>query len=166
MITVNRILFVCMDNTCRSVMAEAVMKSVLRDRKIEIGSRGLIVLFPEPLNPKAVAILKGNQTMPAKTCTEALRAGDITENTMILTMTAKEAQMARESFPDAPFVATLGDFAGKPGDIEEPHGGTLAEYGACYEYIDLLVKFAAETLFKAQAQKGIQVRNIRGGEFV
>ena len=37
---------------------------------------------------------------------------------------------------------------------------------ACYEYIDLLVKFAAESLFRAQAQKGIQARNIRGGEFV
>lgn len=148
MMTVNRILFVCMDNTCRSVMAEAVMKSVLRNRKIEIGSRGLIVLFPEPLNPKAVAVLKGNQMAPEKTCTEVLSARDIDANTMILTMTAKEAQMAKEFFPDAPLVMTLGDLAGKPGDIEEPHGGSLADYGACYEYIDLLVKFAAESLFR------------------
>ena len=149
MISVNRILFVCMDNTCRSMMAEAVMKSVRRDRKIDVGSRGLIVLFPEPFNPKAVAVLKGNQMAPDKAYTEALSAEDITENTMILTMTAKEAEKAREMFPEAPFISTLGDFAGKPGDIEEPHGGSLAEYGACYEYIDLLVKFAAEKLFRA-----------------
>ena len=164
MIEVNRILFVCMDNTCRSVMAEAVMKSVLKDRKIEIASRGLIVLFPEPLNPKAVAVLKGNQMAPDKTFTEPLEASDITENTMILTMTAKEARMAREKFPDAPFIAALGDFAGKPGDIEEPHGGSLAEYGACYEYIDLLVKFAAEGLFRSPQGKELQSVTMRDGE--
>ena len=45
---------------------------------------------------------------------------------------------------------TIGDFAGKPGDIGEPHGGTLAEYGACYEYIDLMVKIAAEIIYRGE----------------
>ena len=58
-------------------------------------------------------------------------------------------------------------FAGKPGNIEEPHGGTLAEYGACYEYVDLLVKLAAERLFKSgeQEQKELQARGMRDGRF-
>ncbi len=143
-----RIVFVCMDNTCRSIMAEAVMKSVCQEERIEIASRGLVVLFPEPMNPKAVAVLKGNQMSPAKEMSEPLRAEDITEWTVVLTMTAHERDMVRERFPEAGYVYTLGEFAGQAGDIEEPHGGTLADYGACYEYIDLLVKLVAETLFK------------------
>lgn len=125
------------------------MRSVCGERKIGIASRGLVVLFPEPLNPKAVAVLKGNQITPAKDKSEPLTAEDITPETLILTMTAKETEMVKEQFPDAKLVTTLGEFAGKPGDVVEPHGGTLAEYGRCYEYIDLLVKFAAESLFRA-----------------
>ncbi|MDD6213478.1 MAG: phosphotyrosine protein phosphatase [Clostridiales bacterium] len=147
---IKRILFVCMDNTCRSIMAEEVMRSVCRDRKLEIASRGLIVLFPEPLNPKAVAVLTGNQMAPQKECSEGLQESDITEGTLILTMTEKEAQMVKESFPMAENVVSLGAFIGKPGDITEPHGGSLADYGACYEYIDLMVKLAAESLFRSE----------------
>ena len=149
MVTIEKILFVCMDNTCRSIMAESVMKSVCKDRKIDIASRGLIVLFPEPLNPKAVAVLKGNLLTPSKVRSEALEEKDVTEHTLVLTMTSKEADMVKERFPNHFPVYSLGEFTGKKGNIEEPHGGTLPEYGACYEYVDLLVKLAAEKLIKS-----------------
>ena len=167
MVTINKMIFVCMDNTCRSIMAEAVMKSVARERRVEIASRGLVVLFPEPLNAKAVAVLTGNQMTPGKSATEALEAEDVTEGTLFLTMTAKEAEMVRERFPKAGLVYTLGEFAGKPGDIEEPHGGMLAEYGACLEYIDLLVKLAAERLMRVQEKlekKSPQAEPMRDGK--
>ena len=168
MVEIDNIIFVCLDNTCRSVMAEAVMRSVCKDRKIGIASRGLVVLFPEPLNPKAVAVLTGNQMTPGKTSSEALTEADVNDHTLILTMTAKEADMVRSRFPEHSMTAVLGEFAGKPGDIEEPHGGTLAEYGACYEYVDLLVKFAAERLFRGQEtgeEKTLQAAAMRDGEF-
>jgi len=140
------------------------MKSVCGERKINVCSRGLVVLFPEPLNPKAVAIMTGNQMAPAKESSELLCREDVTPGTLILTMTAKEKAEVREQFPNAPYVMTLGEFAGKPGDIEEPHGGTLAEYGACYEYIDLLVKLAAESFFHAQAYREADVITVKDGE--
>lgn len=144
------ILFVCMDNTCRSIMAESVMRSVCQEQEIEIASRGLVVLFPEPMNPKAVAVLKGNQLSPCKEMSETLEKADIKWRTLILTMTAHEKEMVLERFPDAENVFVLGEFTGQEGDIEEPHGGTLAAYGSCYEYIDLQVKLVAEILFKAR----------------
>lgn len=145
---IHRVVFVCMTNTCVSNMAESVMRSVFRDGEFEIASRGLVVLFPEPLNPKAVAVMKSNGVMPARDTACQLTAEDITDDTLILTMTSKEAVMVRENFPEARNVSPLGRFAGQPCDIEAPHGGKLAEYGACYEYIDLLVKLAAEKLIK------------------
>ena len=145
----NKVLFICTDNTCRSIMAEAVLKSVLNKKKmVEVASRGRIVLFPEPLNPKAVAILKGYQMEPAKTSSEQLCAEDLTPGTLVLTMTGYDAAGVREEFGVETDIYSIGEFVGKPGDIEEPHGGTLAEYGACYEYIDFMVKIAAEIIFK------------------
>ena len=91
-----KLIFVDTDNTCRSIMAEAVMKAICKNKPITVCSRGLVVLFPEPINPKATAILKGDGLVPAKTCTEELLPGDLTEGTLVLTMTAKEKKKASE----------------------------------------------------------------------
>ena len=57
--TYNKVIFVCMGNTCRSPMAATIMKHELEKcglDHIAVESRGLVVLFPEPYNPKAVAV--------------------------------------------------------------------------------------------------------------
>ena len=40
------------DNTCESVMAEAIFKNIAGERPLEIISRGLVVLFPNRLIPR------------------------------------------------------------------------------------------------------------------
>jgi protein-tyrosine-phosphatase len=141
-----KIVIVCTDNTCLSIMAESVMKSIDLPGR-EIISRGLVVLFPEPVNSKAVTVLKGNQMEPAKEKSEQLTAEDLAgEGVLVLTMTEKGSLDIKERFGGRTEVYSLGTFTRKPGDIVEPHGGTLAEYGACYEYIDLLTKMAAEII--------------------
>ena len=87
-----KVIFVCMDNTCRSIMAEAVMNSVNKQHMVEVESRGLVVLFPEPMNPKAVAILKNYQMKPSRESSLALQPSDVTEGTLVLTMTAYECR--------------------------------------------------------------------------
>lgn len=144
----DKIIFVCTDNTCLSVMAEAVMNSVNLRNQLEVCSRGLIVLFAEPMNPKAVAILKSYHMEPAKQSSQQLSAEDLTKGTLVLTMTEAECAQVKERFGEKLAVYSIGTFVGKPGDIPEPHGGTLADYGACYEYLDLMVKFAAEIILK------------------
>ena len=146
----SKIIFVDTDNTCRSIMAEAVMNSVNRNDLIEVSSAGLIVLFPEPVNPKAVAILKGYQLLPAKQYSEELTQELIGPDTLLLTMTEYETRQVKKRFGEDVNVTSIGLFCGQYGDIEEPHGGTLADYGACYEYIDLVVKVAAEILFRGK----------------
>lgn len=151
--TYRKIVFVCTDNTCLSIMAEAVFKSIASSTR-EIISRGLVVLFPEPLNAKTVAVLKGNQLEPAKDNSEPLTAEDIEgDGVLVLTMTEHGAQTVRERFGDGVEVYSLGSFTQRPGDIVEPHGGSLADYGACYEYIDLLVKMAAENINQRESQE-------------
>ena len=50
------ILVVGTNNTTRSYMAEAVFRRLCEEKEldfIEVESRGIVVLFPEPVNPRA-----------------------------------------------------------------------------------------------------------------
>ena len=61
MLDFQRIVFICMDNTSGSIMAESIFNSVMEqlapEQQIGVCSRGLVVLFPEPLNPGVVQVL-------------------------------------------------------------------------------------------------------------
>jgi protein-tyrosine-phosphatase len=145
----SRIIFVCTENTCLSIMAETVMNRVKRGRTLEVLSRGLIVLFPEPVNQKAVTILHNHYMEPSTEESHVLETRDLNETTLVLTMTVSEKRKVMESFPMANFVYTLKEFAGESGDVEEP-GGELENYEACYRRILRLVTAVAEILFKEE----------------
>ena len=64
--TYNKIIFVCMGNTCRSPMAATIMQNRLSKYDVIVESRGMVVLFEEPYNPKAVAVAAShNMIMPS-----------------------------------------------------------------------------------------------------
>lgn len=155
MSAVKRVIFVCTDNTCLSNMAAAVFEGIRGEREIEVMSRGLVVLFPEPINQKAVAILTSHRLSLLADEAKLLESTDLAPGTLVLTMTGAEREQVRERFPDLPDVFTLRGFAGQDGDITEPLGGSLADYGACYEHIDLFTKLAAEIIFKEDANDSI-----------
>ena len=147
-----KILFVCTDNTCRSIMAETVMKAINKDPEVEVTSRGLVVLFAEPINPKAVAVMRSHQREADREYSEPLTAADVDDDTLVLTMTVKDRERVKELLPGRENGFTLGEFAGTTAEITQPLGGSLAEYGTCYENIDLLVKMAAERMMKQNDQ--------------
>lgn len=144
-----KLIFVCEENTCRSIMAEAIFNQLKREREISVISRGLVVLFPEPINPKAVAVLKSSQIEVERENSIELTWEDIEEDTLILAMTEAEVHMVTKKFGKIADVSTLRAFTGQSGDIVEPHGA-LTEYGILYEHLDLLVKVVAEILNKNQ----------------
>ncbi len=150
MSAVKKVIFVCTDNTCLSNMAAAVFEGIRGEREIEVASRGLVVLFPEPINQKAVAILTSHQLKLLADEAKPLESRDFVPGTLVLTMTGAEREQVKERFPDMPNIFTLREFDGQDGDIVEPLGGTLADYGACYEHIDLFTKVAAEIIFKEE----------------
>lgn len=136
----SRLIFVCTGNTSRSPMAKAIYERMDKENHIRVMSRGLVVLFPEPVNPKACAVLKNNDLDIEGHVTTALSSTDITENTLILTMTEKQKQTVLEEFDNATDVYTLKEFTGADGDVIDPYGGTLLEYEECFAEISQLVK--------------------------
>lgn len=140
-----KLIFVCTGNTCRSPMAEAIFRNLEKVGDRKAVSRGLVVLFSEPLNPKAEIVLKKHDLELNGHVSRGLKAADIDNHTIILTMTAGQKKKVIELYPEAKDVYTIKEFAGEIGDVVDPYGGTLMDYEECYIELGRLVK---KTLYK------------------
>lgn len=135
----DKLIFVSNSDTCRSPMAEAIMKSKFLLEDLLIESKGLIVLFPEPVNQKAEAVLVSNGLSMKDHTATPLAQEDFDKRTLILTMDEWEKNKIFEEHENAYNVHLLTEYAGSKGDIPNPVGGTLVEYGECFEYLKELI---------------------------
>ena len=142
----SKILFICNGGTCRSPMAKAIFESMELKRQIRVEARGFVSLFPEPLNQKTEAILAANGLKLDGYSSEELREEEITENTLILTMDESLRKKVREKFPGHAETYNYADFVGLHGDIYNPYGDSLADYGACYAQLKETAKRLAEKI--------------------
>ena len=144
-----KVIFVCTGNTCRSPMAEAIFSNLVRDSDIKVSSRGLVVLFGEPINPKAEIVLKKHDLELVNHRAKGLKESEIDENTLVLTMTQDHKRKIMQSYPGAINVYTIKEFAGETGDVLDPYGGTLVDYEECFKELARLVK---KTVYKINEQ--------------
>ncbi len=130
-----RIMFVTESGTCRAPMAAGILADYSLKRPVEILTRGLVVLFPEPLNQKAEAVMISNGISMEGYMSAQLLEEDFTEDTLVLVMERTQREKVLEKYksarPEDVFVLT--DLAGEELEIIDPYGGTLQAYGLCYE---------------------------------
>ena len=138
----DRLIFVSNSDTCRGPMAEAILKSKFLLSELEVESRGLVVLFPEPVNQKAEAVLISNGISTEGMVSTQLEESDITETTMVFTMESSQRERIIESFADIDpeQVFVLSQYVGDELEILDPYGGTLQSYGLCYESLRATLK--------------------------
>ena len=136
----SKLIFVCSGNTCRSPMAETIFKNLETNSDMKVCSRGLVVLFSEPSNPKAEMVLQNHNLVLKNHVSKPLRHSDINEATLILTMTENQKKQVMQNFQLVDNVYTIKEYAGEFGDVTDPYGGTLVDYEECYVELARLVK--------------------------
>lgn len=137
----DRLIFVSNSDTAVGPMAEAILQSKFLLEELMITSKGLIVLFPEPINPKAEAVLVSNGLSMKEHMSDPLEQEDMDDRTLILTLDAGLKQKVLEEFAprQEELVRVLTEYVGAEGEITNPYGGTLADYGRCYEELEALI---------------------------
>ena len=131
----SRILFVCESGTARSPIAVGILKDFVLKNPIEIESRGMVVLFPEPMNQKVEAVLIGNGVATNDFMSVQLSEEDFTPETLILTMEYIQKEKILEKYENVipENVHVLNEIVGDELEILDPYGGSLQSYGLCYE---------------------------------
>ena len=135
----DRLIFVSNSDTCRGPMAEALLKSKFLLSELEVESRGLVVLFPEPVNQKAEAILASHGLTMKDHTAKMLEQEDFDERTLILVMEDALKQRIFQEHENVQNTWQLSEYIKEETDVTEPVGGSLADYGACYELLDCMI---------------------------
>ena len=135
-----KLIFVDTNDNCRAPMAELILKRKFLTNPLTIESRGLVVLFPEPLNPKAEAVLGNNGYPTPAHVAMQLEQEDISGDVLLITMEEKQKSQIWETYENAPHVYTLKEYVGETGDIPALYGQPLSVYAQCYTEMELLMR--------------------------
>ena len=135
----NKLIFVDDDDNSRAPMAKIIMRSKYLLGPMEVESRGLVVLFPEPMNQKAEAVQISNGYHVADHVAKQLVQEDIGDDVLILTMEDAQKDKIWENYESAKNVYTLTEYIRLRGELAPLYGEPLKEYGKCYEILEKLL---------------------------
>ena len=137
-------MFVTDTDTSAGPLAAALLKHYLPLERVEIDSRGLAVLFPEPMNPKTVAIA-ASKGLEIGRASVQLEAGEFGQDILVLVLDETKKQTVYDDYAEAVNVYTLKEFINEEGSIKNPDGGELADYAKLYDTLqDLIIKLATK----------------------
>jgi protein-tyrosine-phosphatase len=159
-----RVLIVCHANTSRSVIAEALLKQMLRERalhdQITVVSGGVAPYARDgalvSMDARLVLRDDGIHISPDHVATD-LKANPhlIAQADLILAMTRQQIEMLRANFPQAAGkpIYTLKEFGGGSGDIEDPAGQDEHVFAACRDEIKACLTRAVARLVAERGQR-------------
>ncbi|MFT8320441.1 MAG: low molecular weight protein arginine phosphatase [Bacillus sp. (in: firmicutes)] len=136
-----RVLFVCTGNTCRSPMAEAILKHKKMEN-VEVKSAGVYAIDGEEASYQAQEVL-AEKGMNHNHTSSALTKELLDWATHIVTMTSGHKNAIITQFPASIEKAfTLKEFAieEKYGDVIDPFGGSVEHYRKTFQELDYLIE--------------------------
>src|SRR5579864_6921687 len=120
--TVKNVLIICSGNTCRSPMAENILRSIRPD--LNVVSRGLYVSKGGPMSPPAEVALKEKGIPYQPHTSKQVDANDVNAADLILTMEQWQKEEVVKQFPQAKSKTFL--LGSK--EIQDPVGGKAEDY--------------------------------------
>lgn len=141
-----RIIFISGTDSSRGPAAAEMLrhKDMLQEYVIE--SRGLVVLFPEPVNQKAEAIMKSKGMTLENYNSRAFDGKNITDDTLILAISETHKRRLLSEYSNLRNVYTLSEFAGDGEELPDPYGKPLPVYKESFEALADLVDRLADKL--------------------
>jgi len=119
-------------------MAEAIFKNICKLPELGISSRGMVVLFETPINPKVEVVLGSHGLKASSPTTKGLSEKDFTSSTLVLALGSNELDYFREKYPLIN-AALLHEFVGSP-EPSDPYGGTLIDYETSFNELSVILK--------------------------
>ena len=145
----NHILFVCTGNTCRSPMAEALLKK-MNLPGVEVRSAGVYAIDGSASSINAQKVMD-EQNIPHNHQSSMLTDTLVSWSTYIFTMTSGHKEAVISRFPNARSKTyALKEFAKLDGnlDIKDPFGGSVEEYRDAFLEIQEAIEKVAKILEK------------------
>jgi len=144
-----RIIFLDEENTALGPLAEGIMRKKLKASKgldIVVSSKGNVVLFPEPMNPKIADIARDHGINLEGHVARQMENEDFSNATLVLTTDNDSKQKAYSKYKEAVNVFGIREFLGENGEIKFQMGKSVEEYMDVYNLLERTIGTLIEKL--------------------
>ncbi|MGF1450613.1 MAG: low molecular weight protein arginine phosphatase [Opitutales bacterium] len=137
----DHVLFVCTGNTCRSPMAEVLLRHALAAapdpvNRLHVASAGLAAYPGDPASPNAERALQRAKLDLTDHRSRRVEPYLLDRTLVLVGMTQNHLTALEDNFRELPpFRSRLREFADADEDLLDPVGGPLDEYEACRDAI-------------------------------
>lgn len=143
------ILFVCTGNTCRSPIAEGVLRDMAKREQLPyvVLSAGLRAFPGAPVSRESVeaALLLEPPVDIATHKARTLKVEYMEASDVVITMTEDLKARVQSAFPKMAYkVYTLNEIAKESGEVADPYGASSAVYETCAKQIQQLIEKGLE----------------------
>lgn len=137
-----RVLFVCTGNTCRSPMAEGILRQMMEKKGIpvQVSSAG-VMGDHSPISSHAATVLAEEGIDMKSFQSRQVTGADLESADLILTMTKGHQEILQAICPQGvEKIKTLAEWAGEQEDVTDPYGGSVDTYRGCRNQIKNLLE--------------------------